>query len=75
MVTILEFLSGIGDAITTAFDFIINLFKDFISFLKLITMVPDYLVTAISWIPNRYMFGFLLLFSVVILYKILGREG
>lgn len=75
MQAIVDFLSGIGNAIVSIFDFVIALFRDFITFLKLLTLVPSYLESFLSWIPSEFTVLLLLLFSVVILYKILGRDG
>lgn len=75
MIAILEFFSGIGDAIVAVFDFIVGFFRDFMQFLQLLVNLPEILANLINWIPSVYVPGFLLIFSVVILYKILGREG
>lgn len=73
--SILDFFETIGGYISTAWDFLVDFFKDT---LELITLVgetvlklPDYL----SFLPERLLVPLLALFTVVVLYKILGREG
>lgn len=75
MQAIVDFLSGIGDAIISVFDFIIAFFKDFISFLRLLAGVPEIIENFLFWFPVDLLPFVLLLFGVIILYKILGREG
>ncbi len=75
MQSILDFLKGIGDAFLALIDFIVALVADLIYLVQLVgeTMValPDYF----SWLPSTVTTSILLIISIVIIYKVLGREG
>lgn len=75
MLGLLDFLSGIADGIVAVFDFIISFFKDFMQFLQLLATMPAKLALWLSWIPGEIFALLAVLFGIVILYKILGREG
>lgn len=72
---IIKFFNGIGNAITSVIDFVISFFTDFLSLLKLLAVVPKYVASSLRWIPDQLLAMAILLISIVILYKILGREG
>ena len=75
MDALISFFTGIGDAIVSAFDFVISFFSDLIYTIqllgKVILSIPNY----ISWLPSPVVTLLLTLFSIVVIYKILGREG
>lgn len=75
MDAIVSFFKGIGDAIVSAFDFVISFFQDLIYVIqllgKVILSIPGYL----SWLPASVVALLLTLFAIVVIYKILGREG
>ena len=75
MQAITDFLSGIGDSIVNAWQFVLAFFRDFMQFLELLTKMPEILANVLSWIPGEIWISLYLLFNIVILYKILGREG
>lgn len=75
MEAILNFLTGIGDAIISIFEFIVALFRDFMRMLELLAKVPSAVASALSWLPDVYLSSLAVIFLCVILYKILGREG
>lgn len=72
---IISFLKGIGEAITTAFDFLIGLFEDLIYIIqllgKVIVSIPGYF----SWLPAELVGLLIALFAIVVIYKVMGREG
>lgn len=75
MDAIIKFFTGIGDAITSIIDFVISFFSDFLTFLQLLAKVPQYVLDSLRWLPPQFLTMITLLISIVILYKILGREG
>lgn len=75
MDVIFSFFKGIGNAITTVIDFVISFFSDFIGFLKLLALLPDYILNTLRWLPSEILAMVMVIVSVVILYKVLGREG
>lgn len=70
-----SFLEGIWDAILTVIEFVIDFIKDIIYVVQLVgetvLKIPDY----IGWLPTGFVSIILVIFSVVVIYKILGREG
>lgn len=75
MDAIIKFFTGIGDAITSIIDFIISFFSDFLTLLQILAKVPQYVSDSLRWMPPQFLTMIGLLISLVILYKILGREG
>lgn len=75
MQAIVNFLSGFGETILKLWEFFIALFKDFFQFLELIFKLPVFLADCFTWLPPDIWLPLSILFGVVILYKILGREG
>lgn len=72
---IIGFLRGIGSAIVAAFDFIIGFFQDLIYIIQLtgkfLLQIPAYF----SWLPAELLSMLVVLFGIVVIYKIMGREG
>lgn len=72
---IISLLRGIGDAIVSIFDFIVSFFQDIVYMIqltgKVVLSIPDYF----SWLPGELVTLLVILFGIVVIYKILGREG
>lgn len=70
-----NFLSGIGEGLLAVVTFVIDFFKDIAYLVKLtgefVLKVPDYL----SWLPAEVLALLVTTFTIVVLYKVLGREG
>lgn len=70
-----DILVAIGDFFKTVIDFVISFFKDLVYMVKLVgetvSQLPDYL----DWLPGSLVALILTIFTVVVIYKILGREG
>lgn len=75
MDALLEFFNGIGSAITSVIDFVIGLFQDLIYMIQLLGQVVLNIPNYFSWLPSELLSIFLLIVSIVVIYKILGREG
>lgn len=75
MNAVVSFFQGIGNAIVSAFDFVISFFQDLIYLItllgKFLAQIPNYF----SWLPIEFSALLFTLFAIVVLYKILGREG
>lgn len=75
MQAIIDFFETIGTIITTVINFVIGLFEDLIFMIQLlgkfIVNIPSYF----SWLPSSFVSVIVVIFSVVVIYKILGREG
>ena len=75
MDALLQFFKGIGNAITSVIDFVIGFFQDLVYLIQLtgrfLAQIPNYF----SWLPSVVTTMLIVLFSIVVVYKILGREG
>lgn len=75
MQEILNFFKGIGDAIVAAFDFLISFFGDLVYIVQLtgkfLLQIPSYF----SWLPGELLAILGIIFAIVVIYKIMGREG
>lgn len=75
MDAVISFFVGIGNAIISVFDFVISFFGDLIYVIKLLGKIVLSLPSYFSWLPGSYSSLLLTLFAIVVIYKILGREG
>lgn len=75
MRTLLDFFQGIADVITGVVSFVISLFKDLISMIMMLWDVVANIPAYFSWLPGEIIALLVALISVVVMYKILGREG
>lgn len=70
-----DFLLGIGEGLLAVVTFVIDFFKDIAYLVKLtgefVLKVPTYL----SWLPAEVLALVVAIFTIVVLYKVLGREG
>lgn len=75
MEAIFEFFAGIGNVIQTAFKFLFSTIQDIVYVVKLtskcLVRIPSYF----SWLPSELLTIVVALFGIVVVYKILGREG
>lgn len=75
MQSILDFLSSIGDLIVSGFDFVISFFGDLIYIIQLTGKILTYIPGYFSWLPAEAVSVLTVIFSLVVIYKITGREG
>lgn len=74
MSTLIQFISGIGDAILSAFEFLSSLVKDTLYVAQLcaqaVLSIPDYF----SFFPSEVLVPVMALFTLAVVYLILGRQ-
>lgn len=74
MTAVLDFLAGIGDGIKSAVEFLLSMIEDIAYMVQLlgefVSKIPEYL----SFLPAPVLAIFVSMFSIVVIYKILGRE-
>lgn len=75
MDAIVSFFTGIGNAIVSAFDFVISFFSDLVYVIQLLGKVVLSIPSYFSWLPGSISALLVTLFAIVVIYKILGREG
>lgn len=75
MQAILDFLEGFVETITSVVDFVIGFFEDIVYLIaitgQVLTQIPAYF----SWLPSELIALLGVLLALIVLYKILGREG
>lgn len=75
MQALLEFFQTAFGPIFTLFDWAISFWSDLIYMIgltgKFLANIPIYF----AWMPSRYVTTLYMLFCIVVVYKILGREG
>lgn len=75
MDAILDFFKALGDAFVSVFDFVIAWNQDLFYTIKLLGQVVLNIPSYFSWLPGSVLALILLIISIVVIYKILGREG
>lgn len=66
-------LNNIADFFATAWNFIINLFKEIWYILQLLTSVVTNMPGYLSWLPTSIALILITAMSIVVIYKIAGR--
>lgn len=73
--TIKDMLVNFFEVIMSLVDFVIGFVEDIVYVVKLcgkfVPKIPDYF----SWLPTEVLALIVTAFSVVVIYKVLGREG
>lgn len=75
MQSIIDFLASIGQVILSAIDFVISFFGDLIYIIQLTGKILLYIPGYFSWLPAEAVTVLTVIFSIVVIYKITGREG
>ena len=72
---ILDFLKMLGDTLISFFDFVFSLVEDLVYVIQLtgetVVKIPSYF----SWLPDEAVAIIVSIFAIVVIYKVLGREG
>lgn len=75
MNAIIKFIEGITNGVKAGVEFLLSFIEDVAYVVKLtadfVAKIPDYL----SFLPAEILAVVLAIFAVVVIYKILGREG
>lgn len=73
--TIKEFIIGIGDMLMSIWDFIIGFFEDIAYIVKLTGQAVLHIPDIFSWLPMEMVALIVVIVGVVVVYKVVGREG
>lgn len=75
MGAIIDFFTGLFDIIVSLVDFVISFIQDIIYVIQLtgtfVTQIPNYF----GWLPSAFVSVIVSIFAIVVVYKVLGREG
>lgn len=75
MQAIVNFFEGIGDVILAVVEFVVSFFSDIVWIIDTLLWAIGQIPSFLGWIPAQLQAVILVAFSVVIIYKIMGREG
>ena len=70
-----EALSNIVDFFTSVVDFVLDFISDLVYAIKLIGETVLNLPDFFGWLPGSIVTLLISLFAIVVIYKIIGREG
>ena len=73
--TIVEFFKGFIDVITSVIDFVISFVQDLVYIVKLCATFVAKIPTLFGWLPTSVVTIVVMIFAIVVIYKIMGREG
>lgn len=75
MQAILDFFTGLWSTVLGLVDFVISFIQDIIYVIQLtahfVTQIPNYF----GWLPSAFVSVLISIFGIVVVYKVLGREG
>lgn len=69
-----EILSKIAEFFDTAWGVVEFLIDGLLSFIDLITSIPSTVMGYLSWLPEGVLVALVGIFSIVVAYKIVGRD-
>lgn len=72
---IYEFIRQIGNLLLNIFQFVIDLFQDIVYLVKITGQVVLQIPAYFSFLPGEFISILVVIFGIVVLYKVLGREG
>lgn len=75
MQVLIDFFKSFTDIVSSFVDFVIGLFEDLVYMIKLLGQVVLNIPVYFSWLPGEVLALVVVLIGVVVVYKILGREG
>lgn len=73
--TLKNFFLGLADVITSLIDFVVGTIQDLVYVVKLCGSFVAKIPAFFSWLPGEAVALIVTIFAVVVIYKILGREG
>lgn len=73
--TLKDYIVGIGELFTSLYHFVLDFFSDVCYVIKLTAQFVVKIPTYFSWLPAPVLALVVSIFAVVVIYKVLGREG
>lgn len=73
--TIKDFFLSLGNIITSLVDFVVGLIEDLIYVVILCGSFVLKIPSLFLWLPSEAVALIVTIFAIVVIYKILGREG
>lgn len=73
--TISNFFTGIADVVTSLIDFVVGIVSDLVYVVTLCNQFVMKIPLYFSWLPSPVITVIVSIFAIVVIYKVLGREG
>lgn len=75
MTALVDFFKGFADIVSSLVNFVIGIIQDLLYVIGLLGSLVIKIPDMIGWLPSACITLTVTLFSIVLIYKILGREG
>lgn len=75
MQALIDFFVTLGDVIVSLVEFIISFISDLIFVIGLLGSLILKIPMLFAWFPSAFVSLLITIFGIVVIYKILGREG
>lgn len=75
MKAIIDFFTGFVDIVVSLVNFVIDTIMDLVYMISLLGSMIANIPAYFGWIPSAIVSSIVVIFSIVIIYKIIGREG
>lgn len=75
MQILIDFIAGIGDMLYSCFGWLISTVRDLAYIAKLLGTFVGNIPSYFAWLPDEALATLVTIFAIVIIYKLLGREG
>lgn len=72
---LVNFFASLGKIVTSIVEFFIGFVEDIVFIVKLLGSFVSKIPMLFSWLPTEVLAIITLIFSVVVIYKVMGREG
>ncbi len=75
MQAIVDFFTGLFNIIVSLVEFVISFIGDIVYVIELTAVFVGNIPNYFGWLPSAFVSIIISIFSIVVIYKILGREG
>lgn len=73
--TLVDFFLGLKNVITSLIEFVIGFISDLVYVVRLCGSFVLKIPTFFSWLPDVAITLIITIFGIVVIYKVIGREG
>lgn len=75
MEDILDMIEGFVEMIESLIDFVMDLVQGLLYIYDLLFTIIGNLPSYLAWMPGSFSYLIIAIFGIVVIYKVLGREG
>lgn len=69
-----KFFDQIGDSIAAVFEFVVNIFKNLLSLLQIVSTSLSFVIQVADVLPGPVKGGILAMIGVSVIYLVIGRD-